>query len=644
MRPLLGSNTFKTSLLSLAVIASMSSISAYAQTVNQDIERLVVTATQTPHSELTAPASVSIVTAEDIARLAVADIGEAIRATTGVNVLPAAAYGREDISIRGMDGSYTLILINGRRVNSQDALIRGNDFDLSTIPMSSVQRIEIVRGPMSSLYGSEALGGVVNVILKQPKEKLSGNLNLQKESITTGTGGDQSKLNLFVSGQLSESVSATLIAEKVERDAWRTDDVPVLDALEDRSAVNVMTMVNWTLADNQALNIEVNYSDDERKADWQRGPRLEKTNQTTERFNFSVSHDAQWELADTQVRYYHENVDLNDASTAYTTGEIKQTNSTLDGKASALLAEHLITAGVEFRNSEVENERDLTSGKIDYSQSALYLQDEFNIGKLALTLGGRLDDHDVFGAEFSPRAYAVYNVSDEFVIKAGAGKAFKAPGMLEMSNEFQLISCRGACWLRGNPELNPETSVSYELSAVYQAQNFGVNFTIFNNDVEDKIERDITTAVDMNEGVPVISYINISESKIQGAELSSWYDINDAVSVDANFAYTDAKDKSSDEVLQGTPKQNANVTVNWQVTQSAYTFAQWQYIGEQKIRSTTVDAYSLFNLGAGYEFSETFGLRAGISNLSDESFDDEVAQYGYVEKGRSVFANFSMRF
>ncbi|GAL04046.1 colicin I receptor precursor [Photobacterium aphoticum] len=169
-------------LLSSAILAVFSS-SAWAssekpseerpsQVVHDDtpvqaLDRMVVTATLTEHSELTAPASVSVITAEDIAKMPVKDLSEAIRSSTGVNIEGSTAYGRNSIRIRGLDGKHTLLLINGRRINSQDALIRGNDFDLATIPLTAISRIEVVRGPVSSLYGSEAMGGVVNVILKR---------------------------------------------------------------------------------------------------------------------------------------------------------------------------------------------------------------------------------------------------------------------------------------------------------------------------------------------------------------------------------------------------------------------------------------------------------------------------------------------
>lgn len=200
-----------------------------------EMERMVVTASLTQHSELTAPASVSVITADDISKMPVKDISEAIRSATGVSVLSSTAYGRNNIRIRGLDSKHTLVLINGRRINSQDALIRGNDFDLSSIPLSAIQRIEVVRGPVSSLYGSEAMGGVVNVILKAPTEELSGSVGLQYESILEGDGGDGLKGHAYASGSLSDNVEGSIIVESSARDPWRTDTNPDFDALEEKT-------------------------------------------------------------------------------------------------------------------------------------------------------------------------------------------------------------------------------------------------------------------------------------------------------------------------------------------------------------------------------------------------------------------------
>lgn len=133
--------------LSLLLPAAWAS-AATTQDATAEMERMVITATQTKHSELSAPASVSVINRSELEALVIDDLASAVRYLQGVNISEGTPYGRNEISLRGLDSDYTLILINGRRVNSREALTSGygNDFDLSSIPMSAIERIEVVRG------------------------------------------------------------------------------------------------------------------------------------------------------------------------------------------------------------------------------------------------------------------------------------------------------------------------------------------------------------------------------------------------------------------------------------------------------------------------------------------------------------------
>ena len=612
-----------------------------------EMERMVVTASLTQHSELTAPASVSVITADDISKMPVKDISEAIRSATGVSVLSGTAYGRNNIRIRGLDSKHTLVLINGRRINSQDALIRGNDFDLSSIPLSAIQRIEVVRGPVSSLYGSEAMGGVVNVILKAPTKELSGSVGLQYESILEGDGGDGLKGHAYASGSLSENVEGSIIVESSARDPWRTDTNPDFDALEQKDTTNVFGELVWQLTEEQRLIADVIYTNDEREADWVHPRSGSQTNtQDSTRWNYGLTHEGAWDTVDSQVRLYGENMQLDDASTAYTNGaaDVELQNNTLDFTLSGLLHDsHEWVFGGEYRTSELKNSRDVPSGDIDNYQGAVFVQGEFDLNKLAVTLGGRQDFHEVYGSHFSPRAYAVYSLTDEFVLKGGFGGGFRAPGMMESSDQVRVISCGNRCWLTGNEDLKPEESESYEAGLAYETTAMGVGLMYYHTDLKNKIERDLTKPVGSVGQTPIFTYQNIGKAETKGFELEGWYDITDSINLKGNYTYTDAKDKSSGDKLTKTPEHLANLDFNWEVFDSFTTFARVNYIGKQVItnqrrENKTVDGYTLVGLGVGYDFQQ-FNLKAGLNNIFDVELDDEDDFYGYSEKGRSAYVS-----
>ncbi len=647
MNTLVNKPAFLPSVLATAVVTAFSGQS-YAQEQDEviEMERMVVTASLTQHSELTAPASVSVITADDLAKMPVKDISEAVRSATGVSVLSSAAYGRNTIRIRGLESKHTLILINGRRINSQDALIRGNDFDLSTIPLTAIQRIEVVRGPVSSLYGSEAMGGVVNVILKMPTAEMAGSLGLEYENLLEGDGGDGWKGHAYASGELTPEIAGSIIVESSARDPWRTDATPDYDALEQKDTTNVYGDLSWRLTEEQTLTADVTYTNDERKAVWVHPRSGDQVNtQDSTRWNYGLTHDGAWSAFDSQVRLYGETMDLSDGSTAYSNGtaDVELQNNYADFKLSGLWRDsYSWVFGGEFRTSELDNSRDIPSGQIEYHQGAVFVQGEFDFDKLALTLGGREDFHEVYGNHFSPRAYAVYSFTDQFVAKAGGGGGFRAPGMMESSDQVRIISCGNRCWLTGNDDLKPEESESYETGLAYETNSFGLGLTYYYSKLKNKIERDTTTAVGMDGSMPIITYQNIGKAEVKGIEVEAWYDITDSVNVSVNYTYTDAEDKSSGEKLTDTPEHLANFDVNWQVFDSVTTFARVNYIGEQIITSITsqedetVDGYTLVGLGVAYDFQQ-LNLKAGVNNVFDVELDDEDDYYGYSEKGRSAY-------
>src|SRR5690606_40544229 len=153
---------------------------------------IFVTATRTDRSVVDAPASISVISGEDLRAAPVADLTDALRELPGVS-LTAGSQGRRAISLRGMDSSYTLILIDGRRVNSSEAVFRHNDFDIGMLPVEVIERIEVVRGAMSSLYGSDALGGVVNIITRKVGDRWTGGVSMQLQTPTSGTGGQEGR-------------------------------------------------------------------------------------------------------------------------------------------------------------------------------------------------------------------------------------------------------------------------------------------------------------------------------------------------------------------------------------------------------------------------------------------------------------------
>lgn len=621
------------------------------------LEDSIVTASQTSHSQLSVPASASVITRAELEKMPVYDLADAVKRLPGVHINTSSAYGRKEIKIRGMDSDYTLLLVNGRRINSRDALTSNyaNDFDLSSIPMAAVERIEVIRGPMSSLYGADALGGVVNVILRQPTNSTEAGVAYSYEHPTKGDNGDRHISSGYLSGALiDDKLLGNLIVESTDQAAWQTDKLSLkgTDATEKRQGANMLGSLSWLLDEQQSIDLDFSHRKDERKARWNNAgaPAPLVTNeQEMDRTTFGLSHNGNWDSFNSRVRYYYEKVDLTDDSQIMTTlrgrvGEVEQNNHTVDGQISTTLGSHLLTAGSELRRTTLEHNQNLGK-ETEVDQKAVYLQDEFSLGALDITLAGRWDDHEVFGGAFSPRLYGIYNLTDNWVLKGGLGKAFKAPDITQSDENYSVLACRGMCQIVGNPDLKPETSVSYELGTLYQDERLQAGIMFFNNEIEDMIVSDSWRPPLYRPRV--MTYTNVSKARIQGYELQGSYAFTDAVTARANYTYSDAENRDTGNELNYSPKHVGNIGLDWQVLPKLGLNLDYQYTGNQmlvipnKASSVESDAYHTVSLGTKFQATKELALKAGVNNLTDSKRDDVAQSIDHLLMGRTVFVGFS---
>lgn len=659
----------------VAIICSSVAFSAVAEMDEpQTDEQMVVTATRTETSLKQAPASMSVITAEDIENspgITLADI--VAEATSVESDLDSTRAGRQMISIRGMEADYTLIMINGRRLSSASAIIRGNDFDLSTIPAETIERVEIIRGPMSALYGSDGMGGTINVITKAPVNDWSSSLSTDITTPNDGKGGQQHSVGLTTSGALIEDeLFARFSINQTSRDAWQPytgthsagHDREDVTALEGRDTISLLGTLSWHMTENQTLDLDLGYSDDERDTVAEHATGSNESNAKVKRNSQALTHSGFWGWGDTQVRYSRENViDKNAADVGSSTRDVEELTQILEASATTYLGEsHTLTFGVDYQLSELSNEENIASGSTDAYQGALFVQDQWVMNeKLTATLGGRLDKHELYGEEFSPRLYLVHQTTNNLVIKGGAGKAFKAPTLTQNQSDYTVASCKGWCDLIGNEELKPETSWNYELAALYSQPNWSVEGAVFRNEIQDLIERGDTECRSGGtwggNGVGCVdgggsfisngtrSYTNVSEAVVQGAELAGQYQIAEQWDVSGNYTFLDTEDKSTGEELLERYKHSGLVKLNWNPNYDLSTFVSARYRGERKIDSDiTQSAYTTLNIGTVYHVNDDVRLRAGITNLTDEAVSQELENQGYVEAPRTYYVGMTADF
>ena len=386
-------------------------------------ETLVVTAAATEQSVKDAPASISVITQQDLQRRPVQNLKDVLREVPGVQ-LTNEGDNRKGVSIRGLSSGYTLILVDGKRVNSRNAVFRHNDFDLNWIPVDAIERIEVVRGPMSSLYGSDALGGVVNIITKKVGQQWTGTLSADTTIQEHRDRGDTYNGQFFTSGPLIDGVLGMKaygsLAKRAKDDQQASSnaagETPRIEGFTSRDG-NVEFA--WTPNDNQDITAGYGFDRQDRDSDSLDRNRLERQ-------NYSLSHNGRWDVGNSELKFYGEKVDNKNPGQA---GTITSESNAVDGKYVLPLGmiNQLLTFGGEWRHDKLKDPVNLSSGgkSTSASQYALFLEDEWRIIEpLALTTGIRMDDHQTYGDHWSPRAYLVYNATDTVTVKGGWATAF----------------------------------------------------------------------------------------------------------------------------------------------------------------------------------------------------------------------------
>jgi len=641
----------KAGLFAQLITATMPVMAEEASEVKENEDQMVVTASSVEQNLKDAPASISVITREDLQRKPVQNLKEVLKDVPGVQ-LTNESDNRQGVSIRGLGSSYTLILVDGKRVNSRNAVFRHNDFDLSWIPAESIERIEVVRGPMSSLYGSDALGGVVNIITRKVGTQWHGTLSADTTVQEHRDRGDSGNGNFFASGPLVDDLLGVKVygaLGKRNKDqassASGSTGQPRIEGYTSRNA-----NVEFSLTPDKDQDITFGYGMDRQDRD---SDTLDKNR--IERENYSLGHAGRWGVANTELRFYGEKIENKNAET------ITSKNNSLDGKVVIPLGDYtqFLTFGGEYRNDKLEDAVNMKNGgSVQANQYALFLEDEWHIFEnLTLTGGVRMDDHENYGVNWSPRAYLVYNATDTVTLKGGWASAFKAPSLLQLSPDWLSGSCRGSCNVVGNKDLKAETSESMEFGLYYAGQrgwleDVTASATVFQNDIDDMItvirtaNRSLAPSYPNFAGFdasgnPIFRYYNVNKARIRGLETELGLPVADKLNLRLNYTYNDARDLSNggNKPLSELPFHTTNATLDWKPLEDWSFYLSANYKGKSRTvtdGNATPGGYTTWNTGGSYQVNKAVKIRAGVLNLTDKDLNRD--DYSYNEDGRRYFA------
>jgi len=618
---------------------------------------IVVTAAGYEQRIVEAPASISVIDRANLEEKRFGSLAEALGDVQGIDVGgEAGKTGGLNISIRGMPSDYTLVLLDGRRQNPPGGVTPNGFGETSTSflpPFSAIDRIEVVRGPMSTLYGSDAMGGVVNIITRKVGDKWVGTATAESTIQGDERFGNIQSLNGFAQGPLvRDLLGLTLRGSLFHREG---SDIPIpgdpaltLGRNPVRSDVyNYGGRLSLTPHADHDLWVE--YDRNEQlydNSDGQLGTLGSGGYAPEQRFNRSnyvVAHSwrsAIGTLDTTLTRNETETIGrlIPNGTPGRVPGsprELEARNDIVDSRLAGRQGPVAFTVGGQYWRARmvegVAPEPFAFTQWAGFAEATLTLVDGLN-----LTGGVRYDNHSTFGDKWSPRVYGVWNMTDAFTLKGGISRGFKTPRVEQIAEGIIGFGGQGRIPLLGTPSLTPETTTTYEAG----------NVTLFNNDFDDKIaagpgipncrftgnpNRPGCLDVGPFPAVDLFSQsINIDKARTRGIEAAGRMAFGTAVSLTANYTYTDTEQLSGPETglpLIGIPAHMVNANLRWRVgdraslwTRAEIRSGRYRGNNEQQRALGDFRGYELFHLGGSYQVAPAFRLSATLWNILDTDY------------------------
>lgn len=642
-------------------------------------DEVVVTATRTENDVKKVPASTQVITQEDIKRGGATSVRNALSMYANIFQKSKVRGGGHDIIIRGMETKHSLVMVNGRRIsNEADASGLGNAMSLDRININDVEKIEIVRGPSSALYGSEAMGGVLNIITKPSKEQtLLTGLEHTSEDTSHWWHADTGRIGNF---------SMTLDARFNKINRSMLDTATESDPYGTAQTYNAS--LNYYVNDHSYVNAYMDYYSQHLKTDTGT-PAMKPITLTTssgmslsgqamlegtgskayKQKNYGISWNGKTDKNDWQIQAYMSKFNWSTTSNTKVLGSIPPAG--MDGMFNYLLQKkntydfnhdehnmwaiegrdslrvndhHRVTFGAEYVKEKVagtglgsngdgvhsitENGKTKSSSEKTLSSYAAYLQDEIEYGKWFIVPAIRYDHHSAYGSHTSPKIGVTYNATDHFRIKANYGDGFKAPSVSQLYRDLAMKMGPNWVHLTGNLNLKPEKSKSWDLGVEAEFGKGYGSLTYFDNDVDNLIES-IYKGKDGR--YDLYRYENVNKARIKGLENTLGYRFNDTLEFKVTSTLLDAKNTSAGkdltqrarlsqiyQLIYDDHKDTGWSAVLWnQLDYKFVTGKTWEKSGESVKKS-----YSLTNFSLTRKVNKDTRVYGSVQNIFDKKDED----------------------
>ncbi|HIE65027.1 MAG: TonB-dependent receptor [Nitrospira sp.] len=617
------------------------SLLGYAQSEQQSevdiitLEPIVVTATKMEVPVEKVGSSVTVITADQLADKQSRFVLDALRDVPGVDIRRSGGPGSQtSIFMRGTDSDHTLLLIDGMQVH--DVSGPNGAAVLSHIMVDSVKRIEIVRGPQSTLYGSDAIGGVINIITRKGSGPLQFSFSVEGGSFDTfierfSANGGNKMFNYSVGISRTGSKGFSTKPPNDEDDPYRNGTLSGRFGLAPSETFGVDLFVRYVSAD-----VEFDAGSDPKLSETESEQLMLKIQPRLMLFN------GLWEQ---NLGIWIHNIERENQGTGFVLpSEFEGALFGIDWQHNLYVnAMNTMTLGLEFENQSAEI-KVVSSPKIDVDTDnlAFYIQDQVKLGdRFSGVVGLRVDDHEKFGSAVTYRLAGAYDLKEtNSILRASIGTGFKAPSLAELFD-----SSFGS----NNPNLEPEESIGFDFGVERSLldRKLILGATYFYNDIDDMI-----VAV-----VDGTSFPNTNVEKVvtKGVETFVAVSMIENLRTRVSYTYTDteAKKAASFGLSQGSqllrrPRNKFGVDISYRFFQEkAQAGLNLLYVGEREdldpISFATVTApdYIVMNITASFELHENVEVFGRIDNVFDVDYDEVL---GFNTPGFTAFGGVSAQF
>jgi outer membrane receptor for ferrienterochelin and colicins len=590
-------------------------------------DNIVITGTRSKRLIKDSPVATEVIHKDEIINLGAKNVGEVLEERAGIIITQDGVRGGIlSAQLQGLNDEHTLILIDGVPVIGRIA----GQLDLSRLSVQNIERIEIVKGAASSLYGSEAVGGVIHIITKDPEESFKYFVN--------GSLGSYESRNARVDLELAQNkTSALFTAEARRADGYDLDPTTANTTADAFKNYNFFSKLKYKSSEFYSLQVSGEYFN-QRQSGFDGGKRLTDT----ENWYINASND--WTLknrSNFKFRLYHTSFTKNINRAGVLVNNV-ETLSRIEFIYNRVVANHILTFGGDGSYNRLQSIR-VESGEKTVKNTSAYVQDEIFYKLIEFNLGIRADYHSEFRWNISPKIGFLFKPSDAFRIRGSYGNGFRAPNFVELYLDLDHSGLTSQPYIAyGNPELQPESSISLNVGFEYHVNPqtiFKVNF--FQNHVDNMINSSFL--YQDTDGIQYYTYENIAEGKTQGFEFDSMFRFWTAFRLTMGYAYTKTVDLATNKPFYNRPKHSGRLKFDWDFANPGFSGnLRWRYIGERLLvdiqgREIMAPWYALWNTRLLQKIYNPLSVFVEVNNIFDYQNRDYVAL-----PGRIIFIGFEL--